>query len=64
VLPHRANRIVNIVLPTLYGVTIIGTAIGERGYDVLGSAIEVVLLLALVVVHSVRWQRAPVTAHS
>lgn len=62
-LPHRANRIVNIVLPTLYDVTIIGTAIGEWGYYVFGSAIEVVLL-ALVIVHSVRWQRAPVTAHS
>lgn len=61
-LPHRVNRTVNIVLPTLYDVTIIGTAIDEWGYDVFGSAIEVVLL-ALVIAHSVRWQRAPVTAH-
>ena len=63
VLPHRANRIVNIVLATLYGVTIIGAAIGEWGYYVFGSVIEVVLL-ALVIVHSVRWRRVPVTAHS
>jgi hypothetical protein len=35
----------------------------EWGYYVFGSAIEVVLL-ALVIVHSARWQRAPVTAHS
>jgi hypothetical protein len=51
------------VLPSLYGVTIIGAAIGEWGYYVFGSAIEVVLL-ALVIVHPARWQRAPVTAHS
>lgn len=63
VLPHRANRIVNIVLATLYSVTIIGAAIGEWGYYVFGSVIEVVLL-ALVIVHSVRWRRVPDTAHS
>ena len=63
VLPHRANRIVNIVLATLYGVTIIGAAIGEWGYYVFGSVIEVVLL-TLVIVHSVRWRRVQATAHS
>ncbi|MEC5179899.1 DUF6326 family protein [Arthrobacter sp. CG_A4] len=61
VLPHRANRIVNIVLPALYGVTIIGAAIGEWGYYVFGSVIEVVLL-ALVVVHAAQWRRVPVAA--
>ena len=63
VLPHRANRIVNIVLATLYGVTIIGAAIGEWGFYVFGSMIEVVLL-TLVIVHSVRWRRVLATAHS
>ena len=61
VLPHRANRIVNIVLPAFYGVTIIGAAIGEWGYYVFGSVIEVVLL-ALVVVHAAQWRRVPVAA--
>ena len=55
VLPQRANRIVNVVLAGLYGLTIIGAAIGEWWYYLFGSAIEVVLL-ALVITHSVRWR--------
>ena len=61
VLPYRANRVVNIVLPAIYAVTIIGAAIGEWGYYVAGSLIEVVLLV-LVIVYSARWRAVPVTA--
>ena len=42
----RANRVLNIVLSLLYTVTIIGSCIGETwAYYIVGSAIEVVLLL-------------------
>jgi hypothetical protein len=42
------------VLAALYAVTIIGSAVGEWGYFVLGSAIEVALLGALVY-HAWTW---------
>jgi hypothetical protein len=48
VLRPRVNRVANIVLAIVYAVTIIGGAIGEWGYYVLGSAIEVALLAAIV----------------
>jgi Family of unknown function (DUF6326) len=48
VLPPRVNRVANIALAIIYAVTIIGGAIGEWGYYVLGSAIEVALLAAIV----------------
>ena len=41
------NRIVNIVLSTVYALTIIGGAIGEWNYYILGSAAEIALLAAL-----------------
>ena len=47
VLRPRVNRVANIALSLLYAVTIIGGAIGEWNYYVLGSAIEVVLLVAI-----------------
>jgi membrane protein DedA with SNARE-associated domain len=42
------NRIVNIALATVYGVSIIAAAIGEWTYYVLGSLIEVALLVAVI----------------
>lgn len=48
VLPPKVCRIVNITLGIVYALTIIGGAIGEWHYYVLGSAIEVVLLGAIV----------------
>jgi hypothetical protein len=48
VLRPRVNRVANIALAIVYAVTIIGGAIGEWGYYVLGSAIEVALLAAIV----------------
>jgi len=47
-LPPRANRIVNIVVSAFYIITVIGSCIGETWvYYLLGSAIEVILLVAI-----------------
>jgi len=47
-LKPRVNRIVNIVVSLVYLITIIGSAIGETwAYYFLGSAIEVILLVAI-----------------
>jgi hypothetical protein len=59
VMPRRVNRVVTIVVAAVYAVTIAGSAIGEWGYFVLGSAVEVVLL-AIVIHHAWTW-RAPVS---
>ena len=49
VLRPRLNRIVNIVVSLLYMVSIIASAIGEEWiYFILGSAVEVILLAAIV----------------
>ena len=48
VLRPRLNRIVNIALGAIYAVTIVAGAIGEWSYYVLGSAVEVALLAAIV----------------
>ena len=47
VLRPRINRGVNIALSVFYALTIVGGAIGEWNYYLLGSAIEVVLLAAV-----------------
>jgi len=49
VLRPRVNRIVNIVVALFYAVSIIASCIGEEWvYYLLGSAVEVVLLVAIV----------------
>jgi hypothetical protein len=48
VLAPRINRIANIVLGVVYGLTIIGGAVGEWSYYLVGSAVEVVLLVGVV----------------
>ena len=48
ILRPRVNRIVNIALSSVYALTIIAGAIGEWHYYILGSAIEVALLAAIV----------------
>src|ERR671936_1755931 len=48
VLRPRVNRIANIALATAYALTIIAAAIGEWDYYILGSAVEVALLAAIV----------------
>ena len=55
VMPRKLNRIVSISLAAIYAITIIGGAIGEWNYYVLGSAVEFVLL-ALVIRHSWTWR--------
>ena len=56
VLPPRVNRIANIVLAIVYALTIVAGAIGEWNYYILGSAIEVALLAA-VVYYAWTWPR-------
>jgi hypothetical protein len=48
VLRPRVNRIANIALGVVYALTIVAGAIGEWNYYILGSAIEVALLAAVV----------------
>ena len=47
VLPVKITRIANIALPVIYGLTIVGGAVGEWNYYILGSAIEVALLVGI-----------------
>ncbi|MBL8929500.1 MAG: hypothetical protein JNL54_05205 [Kineosporiaceae bacterium] len=44
VLPARIARAANLALSAVYALTIVGGALGEWGYYVLGSAVEVALL--------------------
>ena len=44
----RLNRVLNIVLPVIYGLTIVAGAVGEWGYYILGSAVELILLAGIV----------------
>ncbi|MEE8600086.1 DUF6326 family protein [Euzebya tangerina] len=55
-LPRRMNRGLNIALGVIYVATIIGAAIGEMAYYLVGSVIEVVLLAVLIVI-AWRWPR-------
>ena len=48
ILKPRVSRIANIVLGIIYALTIIAGAIGEWNYYILGSAVEVALLAAIV----------------
>jgi hypothetical protein len=49
ILPRKINRPANIVFAILYAITIVGGCIGETWiYYLLGSAVEVVLLGAIV----------------
>ena len=62
ILRPRVNRIANIVLSTVYALTIVAGAIGEWNYYILGSAIEVALLAAIVY-YAWTWPKeAPPTA--
>jgi hypothetical protein len=47
ILRPRIARIANVALSVIYALTIIGGAIGEWNYYILGSAIEVILLSAI-----------------
>jgi hypothetical protein len=48
ILRPGVNRIANLALSVAYAVTIVGAAIGDWNYYILGSAIEVMVLAAIV----------------
>jgi hypothetical protein len=48
ILRPRVSRIANIMLGIIYALTIIAAAIGEWNYYILGSAVELALLAAIV----------------
>ncbi len=57
-LPARAARLANIIVAALYIPTIAGSAAGEWNYYILGSVVEIVLLLA-VISSAWTWPKAP-----
>lgn len=63
VLPARVTRMANIVLAVLYALTIVGSAVGEWNYYILGSAIEVALL-AGIAYYAWTWPKATIDAAS
>jgi Family of unknown function (DUF6326) len=58
VLRPRVSRIANIALGIVYALAIVAGAIGEWGYYILGSAIEVALLAAIVY-YAWTWPKEP-----
>jgi hypothetical protein len=54
VMGRHLSRIVNITVAAVYGLTIVGGAVGEWNYFILGSVVET-LLLAVVVHHAWTW---------
>lgn len=61
VLPVRITRIASIALAVIYGLTIVGGAVGEWNYYILGSAIEVALL-AGIAYYAWTWPKTTKTA--
>jgi len=57
VLRPRLSRSVNLALSAVYALTIAAGAVGEWGYYVLGSVVEVVLL-ALIAFYAWTWPKA------
>jgi hypothetical protein len=57
VMRPRTNRVVNMIVAAGYGLTVIGSAVGEWNYYILGSAIQTILL-ALVIHHAWTWPKA------
>ncbi len=48
VLPPRANRATNTIVPGIYAVVVIGNAVGEWSYYIFGSVVEAVLLAGVI----------------
>jgi glucan phosphoethanolaminetransferase (alkaline phosphatase superfamily) len=62
ILRPRANRVTNMAVSLLYAVTVAVSCIGETWvYDLLGSAVEVVLLLAIARTAR-KWPRQPLAS--
>ncbi len=55
VLPRVANRSANMVTASLYALTIVGAAVGEWTYFIVGSALEA-SLLGVIVHHAWTWR--------
>jgi hypothetical protein len=53
-LPYRANRITNLIVAPIFALTIVGAAIGEWGYYLLASGVELALLVIIVTL-SAKW---------
>ena len=47
VLPVKVTRMANVIVAVLFAITIAGSAVGEWNYFILGSLIEVALLVAI-----------------
>jgi hypothetical protein len=58
VMPRRVNRRVNLVVAAVYALTVVGSAVGEWNYFVLGSAAEAALL-STVIHHAWTWRTSP-----
>lgn len=52
-LPQRANQRANLVVASLFALTVVGAAIGEWAYYLLASAVELALL---VLIFSITWE--------
>ena len=50
------NRVVNVVVAAAYALSVVGSAVGEWNYFILGSVVEAILL-ALVIRHAWTWPR-------
>jgi hypothetical protein len=50
------NRVVNVVVAAAYALSVLGSAVGEWNYYILGSVVEAILL-ALVIHHAWTWPR-------
>jgi hypothetical protein len=61
VMRAAVNRVVNVVVAAAYGLSVLGSAVGEWNYFVLGSVVEAILL-ALVIHHSWTWPRVGAVA--
>ena len=61
VLPVKITRIASIAMAVIYGLTIVGGALGEWNYYILGSAIEVALL-AGIAYYAWTWPKTTETA--
>lgn len=48
VLPLRINRVVNMAIPGIYAVIVVGNSVGEWGYYIFGSVIEAALLIGVI----------------
>lgn len=57
VLPVKVTRITNLVLAVTYALTVVGGAVGEWNYYILGSAIEAALL-ATIAYYAWTWPKA------